>query len=65
MFYAFGSTSPYMKGSVKMLAFNRTPEGYTHASPYAERSVRPPTGDYGHSGWCAYPLYKFNLSLFK
>ena len=50
MFYAFGGESPYMKGSVKMLAFNRTPEGYVHASPYAERSVRPPTGDYGPFG---------------
>ena len=50
MFYAFGSESPYMKGSVKMLAFNRTPEGYVHASPYAERSVPPPSGDYGPFG---------------
>ena len=50
MFYGFGGESPYMKGSVKMLAFNRTPEGYVHASPYAERSVRPPTGDYGPFG---------------
>ncbi|MDD6030338.1 MAG: alpha-L-rhamnosidase C-terminal domain-containing protein [Kiritimatiellae bacterium] len=50
LFYGFGPDSPYMKGNVKMLAFNRTPEGYTHASPYAERSVRPPRGDYGPFG---------------
>ncbi len=50
MYYGFGPQSPYMTGSVKMLAFNRTPAGYIHASPYAERSVRPPDGDYGPFG---------------
>ena len=50
LFYGFGPQSPYMTGSVKMLAFNRTPAGYTHASPYAERGVRPPDGDYGPFG---------------
>lgn len=50
LFYGFGPASPYMKGNVKMLAFNRTPEGYTHASPYPERSTRPPSGDYGPFG---------------
>ncbi|MGN0852926.1 MAG: alpha-L-rhamnosidase C-terminal domain-containing protein [Kiritimatiellia bacterium] len=50
LFYGFGPESPYMTGSVKMLAFNRTPEGYTHASPYAERAMRPPAGDYGPFG---------------
>ena len=50
LFYGFGPQSPYMTGNVKMLAFNRTPAGYTHASPYAERSVRPPDGDYGPFG---------------
>lgn len=50
LFYGFGPESPYMRGNVKMLAFNRTPAGYTHASPYAERSVRPPDGDYGPFG---------------
>lgn len=49
-YYGFGPQSPYMGGSVKMLAFNRTPAGYVHASPYAERSVRPPDGDYGPFG---------------
>ena len=37
----------YMRDSLKMMAFNQTPEGYVHASPYAERSVPPPSGDYG------------------
>ena len=23
-----------------------------------------PTGEYGHSGWCTYPLYEFNLAKF-
>lgn len=50
LFYGFGPESPYMTGNVKLLAFNRTPEGYTHASPYAERATRPPTGDYGPFG---------------
>ncbi len=50
LFYGFGPQSPYMRGSVKMLAFNRTPAGYVHASPYAERATRPPDGDYGPFG---------------
>ena len=37
----------YMGDSLKMMAFNQTPEGYVHASPYAERSVPPPSGDFG------------------
>ncbi|MEI7901574.1 MAG: alpha-L-rhamnosidase C-terminal domain-containing protein [bacterium] len=37
----------YMRDSLKMMAFNQTPEGYVHASPYAERSVPPPSGDFG------------------
>lgn len=50
LFYGFGSQSPYMAGSLRLLAFNRTPEGYIHASPYAERASRPPSGDYGPFG---------------
>jgi hypothetical protein len=45
-YYAF-ATPTYLRGSLKMMAFNQTPEGYVHASPYAERSVPPPSGDYG------------------
>ena len=45
-YYAF-ATPTYMRGSLQMMAFNQTPEGYVHASPYAERSVPPPSGDFG------------------
>ncbi len=45
-YYAF-SKPTYLRDSLKMLAFNQTPEGYVHASPYPERSVPPPSGDYG------------------
>ena len=45
-FYAF-SDPLYMRDSIKMLAFNQTPDGYVHASPYPERSVPPQKGDYG------------------
>ena len=37
----------YLRDSLKMLAFNQTPEGYVHASPYPERSTPPPVGDHG------------------
>lgn len=44
----YASAKPaYLRDSLKMLAFNQTPEGYVHASPYPERSVPPPSGDYG------------------
>ena len=46
VYYASGNPT-YMRDSIKMMAFNQTPEGYVHASPYAERSVPPPSGDYG------------------
>jgi alpha-L-rhamnosidase len=45
-YYAFARPT-YLRDSLKMLAFNQTPEGYLHASPYPERSVPPPSGDYG------------------
>jgi hypothetical protein len=45
-YYAFAKPT-YMRGSLEMMAFNQTPEGYVHASPYAERSVPPPSGDFG------------------
>lgn len=45
-YYASGNPT-YMRGSLEMMAFNQTPEGYVHASPYAERSVPPPSGDFG------------------
>ena len=42
----------------------------TNNCPWAEQflkenKIAKPTGHYGHSGWCSYPLYEFNLSLFK
>jgi alpha-L-rhamnosidase len=46
VFYSFAKPT-YLRDSLKMLAFNQTPEGYVHASPYPERSVPPPSGDYG------------------
>ncbi|MDD4101753.1 MAG: alpha-L-rhamnosidase C-terminal domain-containing protein [Kiritimatiellae bacterium] len=45
-YYAFQNL-PYMRDSLKMLAFNQTPDGYVHASPYPERSEPPPLDDYG------------------
>lgn len=47
LFYLYRPESPYMRGSIRMLAFNQTPEGYVHASPYAERPVPPRSGEYG------------------
>ena len=46
VYYAFANPI-YMRDSLKMMAFNQTPEGYVHASPYAERSVPPLSGDFG------------------
>ncbi len=46
IFYAFAG-SPYLRDSLKMLAFNQTPEGYVHASPYPERHVPPASHEYG------------------
>ena len=45
-FYAFAEPK-YLRDSLKMLAFNQTPEGYVHASPYPERSVPPGSREYG------------------
>lgn len=45
-FYAFAKPT-YLRDSLKMLAFNQTPEGYVQASPYPGRSVPPGTGEYG------------------
>jgi alpha-L-rhamnosidase len=45
-FYAFANDR-FMRGSIQMLAFNQTPEGYVEACPYAENSVPPVSGDFG------------------
>lgn len=47
MYYAFGPNSPYMPGSIRMLAENQTPEGYVQACPYPESHGPLKTGDYG------------------
>jgi alpha-L-rhamnosidase len=45
-YYAMPNAS-YMRDSLKMLAFNQTPEGYVHACPYPERNTPPASGEYG------------------
>jgi len=44
---AWGYDSPYMPGSLRMLAENRTPEGYVQAAPYPESHGPLASGDYG------------------
>jgi hypothetical protein len=45
-YYALANAS-YMRDSLKMLAFNQTPEGYVQACPYPERNTPPASGEYG------------------
>jgi alpha-L-rhamnosidase len=45
-YYAKADAS-YMRDSLKMLAFNQTPEGYVQACPYPERNTPPASGEYG------------------
>ncbi len=47
MYAAWGYNSPYMPGSLRMLAENRTPEGYIQACPYPESHGPLDSGDYG------------------
>ena len=47
MYAAFGYGSPYMPGSLRMLAENSTPEGYVQACPYPESHGPLKDGDYG------------------
>ena len=47
MYAAFGPESPYMPGSIRMLAENRTPEGYVQACPHPESHGPLADGDYG------------------
>ena len=47
MYAAWAYDSPYMPGSLRMLAENRTPEGYIQACPYPESHGPLPSGDYG------------------
>lgn len=68
MYYAWGANEPYLRGALRLLAFNQTPEGYCHAAPYAENRVPPRSQDYGafgsdeFSAWlvpCAWDHYLF------
>ena len=47
MYSAWGFDSPYLPGSLWMLAENRTPEGYVQACPYPESHGPVASGDYG------------------
>ena len=47
MYAAYGYDSPYMPGSLRMLAENRTPEGYVQACPYPESHGPLKAGDWG------------------
>ena len=47
MYAAFASDSPYMPGSLRMLAENQTPKGYIQACPYPESHGPLTTEDYG------------------
>ncbi|MBR2838468.1 MAG: acetylxylan esterase [Kiritimatiellae bacterium] len=47
MYAAYGYDSPYMPGSIRMLAENRTPEGYVQACPYPESHGPLKSGDWG------------------
>jgi len=47
MYAAFGPASPYMPGSLRMLAENQTPAGYVQACPYPESHGPLADGVYG------------------
>ena len=47
MYAAFAPDSPYMPGSLRMLAENQTPEGYIQACPYPESHGPLAAADYG------------------
>ena len=66
-FNAFGPEWPYFRESLRLLAFNQTPEGYICAAPYAENTRRPASGEYGHfpsdefSAWFVPCLWEYYL----
>lgn len=45
--YAFGHDDEYFPGSLRIMAFNQTPEGFCQAAPYAENRVRPRAQEWG------------------
>ena len=55
-FYGFGPKSPYIPSTLRVMAFNSTPEGYVHACPWPENRERPKSGDYG-----AFPSDEFAM----
>ena len=48
-FYGFSPQTPYVRGSIDMLAANQTPEGYIQASPWPEQPA-PKEGEWGPFG---------------
>ena len=66
-FSAFGPDWPYFRESLRLLAFNQTPEGYSWAAPYAENTRPPASGEYGHfpsdefSAWFTPCLWEYYL----
>ena len=50
MYAAFGPSSPYLPGSIDMLAENQTPAGYVNACPYPESRGPVTTELYGPFG---------------
>lgn len=67
MYYAFAPDSPYMPGSIRMLAENQTPEGYVQACPYPESHGPLKSGDYGpfqsdeFAAWLIPVAYNYHL----
>lgn len=57
-FYGFGPKSPYIPSTLRIMAFNTTPEGYVHACPWPENKVRPKSGEHG-----PYPSDEFAMWL--
>lgn len=47
MYAAFGPDSPFMPGSLRMLAENQSPDGYVQACPYPESHGSVADGEYG------------------
>lgn len=44
----YDSTWPYLRESLKLLAYYQTPEGYVWAAPFSEKGPRPASGEFGH-----------------
>lgn len=44
----YGPDWPYVRESLKLLAYYQTPEGYVWAAPFSEKGPRPAKGEFGH-----------------